>query len=166
MLDKLYDSCRFDWMNRICEQLSIVDFLHAGNESSHQCIITSMQNSHDTLIVLDKHNLSSDWRFTNIAALQQIGATNPTEDQLTRQAHDSTRRQLYSPEAALSACHRFTSAQLTRAVGLRWIVITTLPYSDTTYSNFGVHSNLPTVCAKLCCIQLYLTFCAQSLFAI
>ena len=37
MWNKLYNSCRFDWTNMICEQIGTADF-YAGNESTHQHI--------------------------------------------------------------------------------------------------------------------------------
>ena len=72
MRDKLYDSCRFDWINMICEQIGTADF-YAGNESPQQYILTSMQNSHDTFIFLDKHKLQFRLKVHNIATLQQQG---------------------------------------------------------------------------------------------
>ena len=87
----------------------------AMNESQHQYFLTNMQINHDTLIVLDKHELQFRLKVHNIATIQ---------------------------------------TQLTKAFGLRQIVITMPSYSDMTFFNFGFHSNLPTVCAKLCCIQL------------
>ena len=86
----------------ICEQIGTADF-YAGNESPQQYIPTSMQNSHDTLIFLDKHKLQFRLKVHNIAALQKQGETSPTDAQITPQAHDSASSQLYSPEAALSA---------------------------------------------------------------
>ena len=56
----------------ICEQIGTADF-YAGNESPQQYIITSMQNSHDTLIVLDKHKLQFRLKVHNIATLQKQG---------------------------------------------------------------------------------------------
>ena len=56
----------------ICEQIGTADF-YADNESPHQHIIASMQNSHDTLIVLDKHKLQFRLKVHNIATLQKQG---------------------------------------------------------------------------------------------
>jgi hypothetical protein len=56
----------------IWEQIGTVDF-YAGNGSPHQYIITSMQNSHDTLIVLNKHKLQFRLEVHTIATLQKQG---------------------------------------------------------------------------------------------
>ena len=55
-----------------CEQIGAADF-YAGNESPQQYILTSMQNSHDTLIFLDKHKLQFRLKVHNIATLQKQG---------------------------------------------------------------------------------------------
>ena len=56
----------------ICEQIGTADF-YAGNESPQQYTLTSMQNSHDTLIFLDKHKLQFRLKVHNIATRQKQG---------------------------------------------------------------------------------------------